>query len=241
MKLHHETILYINLLRHLLEEEVPKMLRLIIFDMDGVIFKDVNFWMELHKKFGTLKEGKELTKKYLHDNYDKLVEEVVVKLWKGRDAKPYYDLINSIPYMPGAKEVFKYVKKKGYITALISASSIDLARRAQHDLGINHIFANELVIRNGRISGEFIWPVGAGKHKKAQIIRHLCKDLGISEKECVYIGDSETDIEAFQEVGLAIAFNPQSAELEKVADYVVKSKSLADVRRGLPGGIAVLL
>lgn len=238
MKLHHETTpkttLQTPLLRHLLENEVPKMLRSIIFDMDGVIFQDINFWMELHKKFGTLEEGKELTKKYLHDNYDKLVEEVVVKLWKGRDAQPYYDLVKSIPYMLGVKEVFTYVKKKGYITALISASSLDLARRAQHDLGFDHIFANELVIRDGKISGEFIWPVGAGKHKKAEIIRQLCKDLGISEKECIYIGDSETDIEAFQEVGLAIAFNPQSTELEKVADYVVKSKTLADILSYLP-------
>ncbi len=28
--------------------------KLICFDLDGVIFKDINFWMELHKKFGTL-------------------------------------------------------------------------------------------------------------------------------------------------------------------------------------------
>ena len=34
--------------------------KLICFDMDGVIFKDINFWMELHNKFGTLDEGIEL-------------------------------------------------------------------------------------------------------------------------------------------------------------------------------------
>lgn len=31
--------------------------KLICFDMDGVIFKDVNFWMELHKAFDTLEKG----------------------------------------------------------------------------------------------------------------------------------------------------------------------------------------
>ncbi|MEA3378972.1 MAG: hypothetical protein U9Q69_05050 [Nanoarchaeota archaeon] len=61
--------------------------KLVCFDMDGVIFKDVNFWMKLHKKFGTLNEGIELTKKYLHTDYDRLVEEVVVRLWKGKDDK----------------------------------------------------------------------------------------------------------------------------------------------------------
>ena len=73
--------------------------KLIAFDMDGVIFKDINFWIELHKKFGTLDQGTELTKKYLHMDYDRLVEEVVVKLWKGKDTRPYYDLVKSIEYL----------------------------------------------------------------------------------------------------------------------------------------------
>ncbi len=203
--------------------------KLICFDMDGVIFKDVNFWLELHKKFGTLEEGIKLTEKYLHSNYEKLVEEVVVKLWKGKDAKPYYKLVNSIKYLPGVERVFKQVKKQGWISAIISASSIDVARRVQQDYGVDHIFTNELVIKDGKVSGEFIWPIGVGKHKKAEVIRHLCKDLGIKSKEVIYIGDSDTDIEAFQEVGLSIAFNSASDQLKKVATHVVDSNNLADV------------
>lgn len=208
--------------------------KLICFDMDGVIFKDINFWMELHRKFGTLEQGKELTNKYLHSDYSKLVEEVVVKLWKGKDAGPYFELVNSLEYLPGVEKVFYYVKNKDFITALITASSIDQARRVQRDYGIDHIYANELIIRNGKVSGEFVWPIGAGKEKKAQIIRDLCIDLSISPKEVIYIGDSDADIEAFKEVGLAIAFNSGSKELKKVATYVVDSNNLADVLKYLP-------
>ena len=203
--------------------------KLICFDMDGVIFKDINFWLELHKKFGTLDQGTKLTEKYLHANYEKLVEEVVVKLWKGKNAKPYYDLVNSLEYLPGVEKVFKYTKKQGLITAIISASSIDVARRVQKDYGVDHLFANELVIKDGKVSGEFIWPIGVGKHKKAEIIQHLCKDLGVKSKEAIYIGDSDTDIEAFKEVGLSIAFNSVSEELKKVASHIVDSNNLADV------------
>lgn len=78
--------------------------KLICFDMDGVIFQKENFWMEVHEAFGTLEKGKELTKKYLHADYDKLVEEVVVKLWKGKDAEPYYRLVKSLKYIQGAKK-----------------------------------------------------------------------------------------------------------------------------------------
>lgn len=208
--------------------------KLICFDMDGVIFKDVNFWMELHKKFGTLKKGKELTKKYLHNNYNKLVEEVVTKLWKGKDAKQYYKLVNSIGYLHGVKKTFGHIKRKGYMTAIISASSIDVARRVQKDYGVDHIFANELVIKDGKVSGEFIWPIGAGKEKKAHIIRDLCSDLGIKPKEAIYIGDSDTDIDAFKKVGLPIAFNPVSEELKKFAKHTVNSKNLSDILKYIP-------
>lgn len=208
--------------------------KLVCFDMDGVIFKDINFWMELHKKFGTLEQGIELTKKYLHTDYDRLVEEVVVKLWKGKDAKPYYDLVNSIEYLPGVKETFNHLKTRGYMTAIISASSIDVARRVQKDYGIDHIFANELVIRDGKVAGEFIWPIGAGKEKKAQIIRDLCSNHSISPKDVIYVGDSDTDIEAFKEVGISIAFNSSSEELKKVAKYAVDTHNLADVIKYIP-------
>ena len=208
--------------------------KLVCLDMDGVIFKDINFWMELHKKFGTLEQGIYLTKKYLHTDYDWLVEEVVVKLWKGKDAKPYYDLVNSIEYLPGVKATFDHLKTRGYMTAIISASSIDVARRVQRDYGVDHIFANELVIRDGKIAGEFIWPIGAGKEKKAQIIQDLCSNLGISPKEVIYVGDSDTDIEAFKEVGISIAFNSSSDELKKVSKYTVNTHNLADVIQYIP-------
>ena len=71
-------------------------MKLIAFDMDGVLFKVHNFWMELHKAFGTYKQGRKLTDKYLLTDYDKLVKEVVESLWKGKDATAYFKLIKSV-------------------------------------------------------------------------------------------------------------------------------------------------
>lgn len=202
--------------------------------MEGVILEDINFWMKVHEVFGTLEQGKELTKKYLHTDYARLVEEVVVKLWKGKDAKPYYDLIDSLKYLTGVKETFEHVKNRGYIIAIISASSIDSARKVQKDFGADHIFANELVIRDGKVAGEFVWPLGAGTKEKPKIIRNLCSDLNISPKEVIYIGDTDIDTEAFKLVGLSIAFNSTSEELKKVATHVVATNNLADVIKYIP-------
>ena len=208
--------------------------KLICFDMDGVIFKDINFWMELHKTFGTLEQGKILTEKYLHADYAKLVEEVVGKLWKGKDAKPYFELVNAVQYLRGVKETFAYIKKKGYITAIISASSFDVARRAQQDLGIDHIYANQLIIRDGKVSGEFVWPIGVGKEKKARILHNLCTDQGILPKESIYIGDSDTDIEACQKAGISIAFNSHSEKLQKGVTHIVEGEDLSAIIKYIP-------
>jgi len=201
--------------------------------MDGVIFKDINFWLELHEAFGTLEQGKLLTEQYLHKDYDRLVEEVVVKLWKGKDARPYFDLVNSIEYLRGVDETFAHVRERGYRTAIISASSIDVARRVQRDHGVDYLFANELVIRDGKVAGEFKWPIGAGNHLKADIIRNLCTELDIASSQVAYIGDSDTDAEAFKVVGLPIAFNTKSENLKAIArsqgGRVVDSDNLADV------------
>ena len=186
------------------------MTKLICFDLDGVIVEPHNFWLELHKALGTLEEGTVLTKKYLYTDYQKLVEEVVHKLWKGKNAAPYYALIKKIAYLPGVAEIFKEIKKQDWMTAIISSGSLDLARRVQHDLGIDPIYANELIIKNNIITGEFVWPIGSGNHHKVKIIKHLCQDFGIKPKEVIYVGDSESDIEAFEFVGTSIAFNATS-------------------------------
>jgi len=95
------------------------------------------------------------------------------------------------------------------------------------------IYANELVIKDGKVSGEFIWPIGAGKEKKAQIIHHLCKDMKISPEEVIYVGDSETDLDAFKIVGTSIAFNSQSETLKKASSHVVEGNDLRGVLKFL--------
>jgi phosphoserine phosphatase len=153
----------------------------------------------------------------------------VGRLWKGKPAKLYYDLIKELEYVKGVEQVFQHLKNKGYKSAIISAGSIDAARRAQKDHGINFIYANELVIKDDKVSGGFNWPIGAGKHKKALIVRQLCIELGITTKQAAYIGDTITDLEAFQEVGLSIAFNTRSEELKKAADHVIDELDLKKI------------
>src|SRR3989344_3465140 len=145
----------------ILAEKTGNMIKLAAFDMDGVLFEHFNFWYELHKRFGTYKKGKELTEKYKKNNYAKLAEEVVNKLWKRK------------------------IK-----TAIITSGPRELALKAQKVLGIDFIFTNELVIKNNIITGDFKWPIADGKNEKVNALRKLCRKLNISLDEIAYVGDN---------------------------------------------------
>ncbi len=202
-------------------------MKLIVFDMDGVIFKHTNFWLELHKKMGTYEEGKKLTEKYLYTDYPKLVDEVVGKLWKGRDAKPFFELIDELEYTDGAKECISELKERGFKTAIISSGEKHLALRAQKELGIDFVYSNELVIKNKKITGDFIWPIGADS--KEIILKQMCESLKISEKEVVFVGHDESDLKMAKIVsdagGLVIGFMPEE-NFMNLADEVIETEDL---------------
>ncbi len=203
--------------------------KLVCFDMDGVIFRKRNFWLELHKIYGTFDEGVRLTEKYLYSDYDKLVEEVVVKLWCNMPENKYLELVESYEYLEGVQEIFSFLKENNCLSAIISASSIDVARRVQRDFGVDFLFANSLIFEDGKVSGKFDWPVGAGSGAKARIIRDLRKKLNINSADLIYVGDSKNDVEAFKEASISIAFNCSYNPLKELASHIVDSDNLNDI------------
>jgi len=209
------------------------MIKLVCFDMDGVIFQSTNFWLDLHKELGTYEKGLELTKKYVGTDYKTLVEEVVNKLWKNKLADKYFELIKKAKYVKGVKETFKELKKRKIKTALITSGASHLALRAKNELGIEFVFSNELVIKNNIITGDFKWPVGFGLKEKPIIVKHLVKEVRCSLKEIAYVGDNDNDIEVCKIVGLSIAFNIKHSKLAEVCDIIIEEDDLQAILKHL--------
>lgn len=211
------------------------MTKLIVFDMDGVIFEHFNFWIELHRAYGTYEEGIELTKKYIKTNYQKLVEEVIGRLWKDNPASVYFDLIAKVGYALGAKETIAEVKKRGYKIAIISSGPSDLAERAMKELGIGYIYANKLLIKGDKVAGSKsmeYWPIRMGN--KADALRDLCKKHHLFLRDVVVVVHEENDIKMARSAGTAIAFNPTSEELRKYCNVVVEAKDLQEILKYIP-------
>ena len=196
------------------------MHRLVVFDMDGVIFKHRNFWLELHKALGTYEEGKELTRKYLKTDYKKLVEEVPGRLWKGKDAKPYHDLVHSLEYLPDVPETLKELKKRGYQTAIISSGPKHAALRVRDECGLDHYFTHDLKIGpDNKFTGEYDHD---GNHAdKTSKLKEFATEAGCTLQETVFVGHDHNDTTAIKAAGLGVACNPEDEDVRNAADNTI--------------------
>ncbi len=208
------------------------MKRLLITDVDGVLFHDKNVWIELHKALGTWEEGKELTAKYLKTDYARLVKEVIGRLWAGKPAKPYFDLIASRKFVDGAKEFFKAAKDKSYVTAVISSGPYDLGLRAKCELDIDEVCANRLLIENDSIVGTediSLWPIKYDE--KVPALLECCKKHGIKIADVTAVLHDDNDVALAKFIhqckGKVIGFMYDShVELEKHCTHIVQEKDL---------------
>ena len=201
---------------------------LVFFDMDGVLLDTVSSWRYVHDYFGTTNERSIMP--YLRGDIDYL--EFIrrdVSLWKKDghhiEKTTLQNIMNSIPFIKGAKECISFLHVHQIQTAIVSAGIDLLAKRVAGDLGIDYVFANEVKVgSDGRLTGEGVLHVEL--MQKDKNIKALAQELRIPLSACVAIGNSCFDIPMFEACGLGIAFNPEDSCVVQSADIVIKDKDL---------------
>jgi phosphoserine phosphatase len=200
-------------------------IQLVLFDMDGVIFEGKNFWLDLHKAFGTVKQGLELADKYLTSDYEFLARTTAADLWKDKPVSIYRRLLKERAYQPGVQEVFKYLRHHHIATAIISSGPYHLALRAKRELGIDEIWANRLLIDGNKFKGEV--DLRVSDSAKQQIGALIMERRGVTAEQTAFVGDSEADVTLTSIVGLPIAYDSTSTRLTRSCRHVLKYGELA--------------
>ena len=72
-------------------------------------------------------------------------------------------------------------------------------------LGIDHLHANTLDIRDGIATGEVMDPIVDGA-MKAQRLAEIARHEGLSLEQCIAVGDGANDLPMLRLAGLGIAF-----------------------------------
>jgi len=200
---------------------------LVVFDVDGTLMKTFS-WRCLHEAMGTWNRGKKFFERFFRG--DITYEEwacLDAALWRGQPLEKILQIVNSMPYTDGAREVLTTLRRKGFKVILLSAGLSFVTERIHREIGVDAALANELLVKDGRLTGEV--KVNVSFNNKDEALRLILKKFDARMSECVAVGDDETLIPLFKKVGLGIAFNPRSKNVERHANVVVRSNDLHHV------------
>ena len=129
-----------------------------------------------------------------------------VKLLKGLPEESLQKLSNSLPLTPGAESLVNILKHLGYKIALVSGGFQFFIDKICDNYGLDYGIANQLILENGRVSGELEGQVIDAEAKERALVS-LAEKEGFSLRQVVAVGDGANDIKMLARAGLGIAFN----------------------------------
>ena len=91
------------------------------------------------------------------------------------------------------------------IPAILSGGFTYFADYLQHKLGFDEVHANELVIENGKVTGEVREPI-VDADRKAELLETIALREGLTLDQTIAVGDGANDLKMLAKAGLGIAY-----------------------------------
>jgi phosphoserine phosphatase len=179
--------------------------RLVAFDMDSTLI-EAEVIDQLAIAAGVGEQVAEITERAMRGEIDFTESfKARVALLKGLDESVLAGIAESLPITEGAENLVSTLKQLGYKTAILSGGFTYFGHYLQRKLGIDYVYANELIIRDGRVTGEVEGIVVDGK-RKAELLREIADREGLNLEQVIAVGDGANDLPMLSIAGLGIAF-----------------------------------
>jgi len=195
---------------------------LAIFDVEGVLL-DAEYLPILAEKINKQDEIWEITRKGIEGVID--WEEGLrtrINTLKGISYETCKEVADSLPIMIGAKEACSALKAAGWKLLAISGGFSIMTDRLKAELGLDYVFSNELVFKDGKLDGVKVH-VDADKSKSAMI---KVKEWKEKKKDIVAVVDGANDVKLFDICGLGVAFRAQDI-VKDLATVTLEEKNLS--------------
>ncbi|MBO5686520.1 MAG: phosphoserine phosphatase SerB [Alistipes sp.] len=180
--------------------------RLICFDMDSTLI-ETEVIDELAERAGVGAEVRAITESAMRGEID-FCESFTrrVALLKGLDVSVMEEIARNLPSTEGLERMMTVLKRVGYKTAILSGGFTYFGKYLQQKYGFDYVYANDLEIEEGKLTGRYVGEVVDGR-RKAELLRLLCQFENIDLAQSVAVGDGANDLPMLSLAGLGIAFH----------------------------------
>ena len=181
--------------------------RLLIADMDSTMIEQECI-DELGEMAGVGSRIKDITLRAMRGelDFDGALRERV-RLLKGLDAGIIGRIIRErITYMPGGRTLIATMKAHRAYTALVSGGFTPFTSHVAGHLGFDEDQANELIIGDGKLTGEVGMPI-LGQQAKVDALRRIAATLDLEPSDAIAVGDGANDLAMLSEAGLGVALH----------------------------------
>ncbi|MDE0930385.1 MAG: phosphoserine phosphatase SerB [Halioglobus sp.] len=198
--------------------------RLVAFDMDSTLI-EAEVIDELAKLAGVGEQVSAITERAMRGEIDFSESfRARVALLEGLEESALERVASELKITEGAEHLISTLRTLGYKTAILSGGFSYFAKHLQDRLGMDYVYANELDIAQGVVTGKIQGEIVDGA-RKAQLLRQLADDLGINLQQVIAVGDGANDLPMLSIAGLGIAFRAKPL-VQKSAEQSISTLGL---------------
>lgn len=188
------------------ESMYRRMRRLICFDMDSTLI-ETEVIDELAIRAGVGDQVKAITEAAMRGEID-FCESFRQRcaLLKGLDVSVMQEIAENLPITEGVDRLMRILKKVGFKIAILSGGFTYFGNYLKQKYNIDYVYANELEVENGKLTGRHVGDIVDGK-RKAELLRLIAQVENVDIRQTVAVGDRANDLPMISIAGLGIAFH----------------------------------
>ena len=188
------------------ESMYRRMRRLICFDMDSTLI-ETEVIDELAIRAGVGDQVKAITEAAMRGEID-FCESFRQRcaLLKGLDVSVMQEIAENLPITEGVDRLMRILKKVGFKIAILSGGFTYFGNYLKQKYNIDYVYANELEVENGKLTGRHVGDIVDGK-RKAELLRLIAQFENVDIRQTVAVGDGANDLPMISIAGLGIAFH----------------------------------